>query len=189
MNRLKNPLIAWTGAVLALSFSLSLSSTWASEGHDHGEAPVAASGPALPRFAAVSELFELVGVVNGKQITLYLDRFADGSPVKEARLELELGGIKVPVEAHAEGEFEAILPQALKPGVIAVAATVMVGEESDLLAGELDLHSESTVDEAPRHGWQEILTWVAAGLAGLILLGVIARRRRVSGSNLTGGAA
>ena len=74
---------------------------WAGDGHDHGEAPAATAGPASPRFTATSETFELVGVVNGKQLTLYLDRYADGSPVKDAKLELELGGVKVPVEPHA----------------------------------------------------------------------------------------
>ena len=78
----------------------------AGDGHDHGDAPAASSGPALPRFAAVSETFELVGVVNGKRLTLYLDRYADGSPVKGAKLELELGGVKEgPADkaAHAHG--------------------------------------------------------------------------------------
>ena len=88
----------------------------AGDGHDHGEAPASSAGPALPRFAAASETFELVGVVNGKRLTLYLDRYADGSPVKDAKLELELGGVKVPVESHGEGEFEAMLAQELKPG-------------------------------------------------------------------------
>ncbi len=45
---------------------------WAGEGHDHGDAAPAAVGQALPRFSAVSETFELVGVLSGKQITLYL---------------------------------------------------------------------------------------------------------------------
>ena len=63
-------------------------------GHDHGGSTPAATGPGLPRFAAVSELFELVGVLNGKQITLYLDRAADNSPVTEARIEIEIGGKK-----------------------------------------------------------------------------------------------
>ena len=35
----------------------------AGEGHDHGDAPAPVAGPALPRFTAVSELFELVGVL------------------------------------------------------------------------------------------------------------------------------
>ncbi len=60
----------------------------AGDGHDHGDAPPAASGPALPRFAAVSDLFELVGVLDGKRLTLYLDHAADNRPVKDAKLEL-----------------------------------------------------------------------------------------------------
>lgn len=185
MNRFRNMLIA---LVAAIGLALSVPMAWAGEGHDHGEAPAAAGGPALPRFTAVSELFELVGVVNGKQITLYLDRFADGSPVKDAKLELELGGVKVPVESHAEGEFEATLGQELKPGVVAVAVTVMAGEESDLLAGELDLHDEVAVAEAHRHDWKEYLTWIIAGLAGLALLIAIGRRVRASRKNVIRGA-
>ncbi|WIM05863.1 MAG: hypothetical protein OHM77_00815 [Candidatus Nitricoxidivorans perseverans] len=186
MNRFKKSLLALMGAAC---LALLMTTAWAGEGHDHGAAPAAAAGQALPRFAAVSDLFELVGVVNGKQITLYLDHFADGSPVKDAKLELELGGIKVPVESHSEGEFEATLAQELKPGVIAVAATVMAGAESDLLAGELDLHGETAVAEAHRHDWKEYLTWSVAGLAGLALLIAIARRLRASRPNMTGGAA
>lgn len=186
MNRFRNRLITLMGAV---GLALSVTTAWAGEGHDHGDAQVATGGPALPRFTAVSELFELVGVVNGKQITLYLDRFGDGSPVKDAKLELELGGVKVPVESHAEGEFEATLTQELKPGVVAVAATVMAGEESDLLAGELDLHDEAAVTEAHRHDWKEYLAWGVAGFAGLVLLAAIARRVRASRNNVIGGAA
>lgn len=186
MNRFRNMLIALMGVI---GLALSVTTAWAGEGHDHGEAPAATGGAALPRFTAVSELFELVGVVNGKQITLYLDRFGDGSPVKDAKLELELGGVRVPVESHAEGEFEATLTQELKPGVVAVAATVMAGDESDLLAGELDLHDEAAITEAHRHDWKEYLTWSIAGLAGLALLIAIARRVRASRKNNIGGAA
>ena len=186
MNRFRNMLIALMGVV---GLALSVNMVWAGEGHDHGDAPAATGGPALPRFTAVSELFELVGVVNGKQITLYLDRFADGDPVKDAKLELELGGVKVPVESHAEGEFKATLGQELKPGVVAVAVTVMAGEESDLLAGELDLHDETAVAEAHRHDWKKTLTWSIAGLAGLVLLIAIAQRVRASRKNIIGGAA
>ena len=81
-------------AVLLLSVAWP---AWAGEGHDHGDAPAAMVGPALPRFTAVSELFELVGVLDGTHLTLYLDRATDNSPVKDAKLELELGGVKVPV--------------------------------------------------------------------------------------------
>lgn len=167
--------------------ALAASPAWA--GDDHGEAPAALSAPASPRFAATSETFELVGVVNGRQLTLYLDRYADGSPVRDARLELELGGVKIPVEAHAEGEFEATLAQVLKPGVISVAATVMAGEETDLLAGELDMHAVHPETTAHTHGWKEyaVRGGVAAGV--LALLVVLMRRLRAARNARLGGAA
>lgn len=180
----------WTALACVAWIAVAALPAWAGEGHDHGEAPVASGGPALPRFVAVSETFELVGVVNGKQLTLYLDRYADGSPVTDAKLELELGGVKVPVKPHAAGEFEATLAQALKPGHIPVAATVIAGTESDLLAGELDIaedaHSEAA---AHSHGWKEYALWfgVAAGI--LCLLVLLLRRRRAARNARLGGAA
>ena len=164
-------------AVLLLSVAWP---AWAGEGHDHGEAPATMAGPALPRFTAVSELFELVGVLDGKHLTLYLDRAGDNSPVKDAKLELELGGVKVPVEAHGEGLFEATLSKAPAPGEIPVAATVMAGEETDLLAGELDVHEmEDEGDGAAHvHGWKEYAYWLAAAVLGLVGLAWLIRRLR-----------
>ena len=162
----------------------------AGDGHDHGDAPAASSGPALSRFAAVSETFELVGVVNGKRLTLYLDHYADGSPVKDAKLELELGGVKVPVEPHGEGEFEAMLTQELKPGSLAVSAMVVAGAESDLMAGELDVHDEGPADKAAHaHGWREYTTWAGAAAAVLVALLILARRLRATRNVRLGGAA
>jgi hypothetical protein len=94
-------------------------------GHDHGEAPAAATGTALPRFAATSDLFELVGVLDGQKIALYLDHAGDNSPVKDARLELDIAGTSVPVTRVAEGEFQATLAAPLAEGVSPVTATVV----------------------------------------------------------------
>lgn len=170
--------------------------TLAGEGHDHGETPTAAGGPALPRFSAVSEQFELVGVVNGKQVTLYLDHAATNAPVRDAQLAVELGGQKINVKPHAEGEFEAELTEALQPGVIAITATVTTAKDSDLLAGELDLHEDEHAVAAHAHGWQEVAGWIAAAAAGLALLAWGGRRvlkRRSPGLDMstsrTGGAA
>ncbi|MBC8055206.1 MAG: hypothetical protein H7Y61_01355, partial [Rhizobiales bacterium] len=142
----------------------------AGDGHDHGAAPTA-TGSALPRFAAVSETFELVGVLNGTQLSLYLDRFADNSPVKGASIELEIGGAKVIAEPRADGEFAAVLAETPRPGVLPVTATVVAGAETDLLAGEFDLH-EAPHDDAAENlgGWKEWATWAVGGLVALGVL-------------------
>ena len=160
---------------------------WAGEGHDHGDAHAAAAGTALPRFTAESDLFELVGVLDGTHLTLWLDHAADNRPVKDAKLELELGGVKVPVEAHGEGEFEAALAKPLAPGEFPVAATVYAGEEADLLAGDLDIHAEAeTVETAHTHGWQEYALWAA--IAGAALAGMAWLIRRLRNQRLGGAA-
>ena len=118
------------------------------------------------------------------------EKNADGSPVKGAKLELELGGVKIPVEAHAEGEFEATLVQELKPGVVSVAATVIAGEETDLLAGELDMHEEAHAEEATHtHGWKEYALWAAIAGGALFVLAALLRRLRASRNQRFGGAA
>jgi hypothetical protein len=163
-------------ATLVLTHPLAM----AGEGHDHGPATPAASGPAMPRFAAASELFELVGVLSGKQITLYLDRAADNSPVTEAQIELEIGGQKFKATRRGSDEFEVSLPQAPPPGVLPITATVSAGADTDLLAGELDIPADApTQAPAHVHSWKEYAGWVAGGLAVLAFV-LLAGRRAVA---------
>jgi hypothetical protein len=155
----------------------------ADEGHDHGPAPAAAA-PALPRFAASSELFELVGIAKDRQLTIYLDRFADNAPVKGATLALEVGGARVALKEVADGEFTGALAQALKPGLTPVTATVTAGSDADLLAGEFDVHADTA--SAHVHSWKDYLGWALAA-AALLALAFIARR--AAAARRTGGAA
>jgi hypothetical protein len=144
----------------------------AGEGHSH-DAPATAAAPALPRFAAASELFELVGVLDGRQLTLYLDHAASNAPVSGATLELELGGSKLKAVPKAEGEFAVQLDSAPQPGLIPVTATVVAGSETDLLAGELDLHGDEHAEAAASGGSR----WKLIGGAALALVGLGAALR------------
>lgn len=139
------------------------------DGHHHGASAAPEGSGALPRFALVSEAFELVGVLNGRQLIIYLDRFDDNSPAKGATVELELGGQKVPLDTVGDGEFEAILEKELKPALFPVTALVTAGSDTDLLAGELDLQQHSAEAEH-KHGWQEIALWLIAALMALALV-------------------
>ncbi|WP_077002535.1 hypothetical protein [Variovorax sp. KK3] len=173
-------------AALVLHTALFVAPAVADEGHSHDAPPSAASGPALPRFAAVSELFELVGVVNGKQLTIYLDRFADNAPVKGASIQLDVGGAAVALEAHGEGEFEGTLAQELKAGLVPVTATVVAGDETDILAGELDVHEEAHADAATTSRWKPMAGWIAAAALAALALAWLGRRgaarRRLGGA-------
>jgi hypothetical protein len=177
-------------AALCAAAILAASPAWAGPGHDHGDAAPATVGQALPRFSAVSETFELVGVLSGKQITLYLDRFVDNSPVRGAQIELEIGGTKLKAVKQGDDAYEVVLAEAPQPGVLPITATVTAGNEADLLAGELDIHEEAYAAEAAHtHSWTEYAGWAVAGIAALALLGWGVRRVIGARSLRAGGAA
>ena len=193
--------ISQTLAALGLAALLSglAAPAVAGDGHDHGDEAPAAVGTALPRFVALSETFELVGVLDGRQLTLYLDRFADNAPVREAQIELEFAGAKLAVQARGDDVYEAMLADAPKPGVLPVTATVTAGTDIDLLAGELDLHEAAHAEaeaeaEAHEHAWTASAGWIAGGGAALVLAALTgawfgARRPRAAPPTRTGGLA
>lgn len=161
--------------LLALILMLVSPITFAGPGHS--EVTTQASASALPRFIAISEELEMVGVINGKQLTLYLDRFADNSPINDARIEIDIAGSKYTANKHGEGEYEVTLKDTLKPSVISVTATINAGELTDLLAGELDLHEEK-LSLGNRLGWKSLAIWIVAVLLALIALGATFRFRQ-----------
>lgn len=179
-----------TAALLAVVFLLFASNpARADEGHDHGEAQAAAAGPALPRFTLSSERFELVGVLKGRQLSLYLDHADSNAPVRNAQLALAFGERQLTPQAQGDGEFELTLDAEPKPGEIAVTATVTTATGADQLAGELDIHEAAHADEAPAHPARAWAPWIAAGLATLVAAGLLARRLLSARSLRTGAAA
>ena len=102
-----------------------------------------------------------------------------------------MGGLKLDLKPRAAGEFEATLAVALKPGVTPVTATVTTPKESDLLAGEIDVHEApndaALADAAHGRSWKEYAGWALGGIvAAGVLLGVVfglARRRLARRAN------
>ncbi|MFZ2649921.1 MAG: hypothetical protein WA210_07415 [Burkholderiaceae bacterium] len=166
-------------ALLALVGVFAAPKLRADAGHDHGAAAPSTAGQGLPRFAAASDLFELVGVVNGRQLTLYLDHSADNSPVKGAKLELEIGASKLDAKPRADGEFEATLAQPLKPGVIPVTASIATERDTDLLAGEVLIAQELRAEAPQARDWPRVAGWTAAGLFALAALAWLRNRAKV----------
>lgn len=157
----------------------------AGPGHDHGEEAPVSAGVALPRVVMESDLFEAVGVLNGRTLEIFVDHAATNAPVKNATLDLQLNGQKVPLELHAEGEFDAVLPESALGEQLAVALQVSVGDQSEVLTGTLRLSElgqahegheghEEHADHADHeeHGLHGMEYWAGGGVA-LLALGLI----------------
>ncbi len=150
----------------------------AGPGHDHGdEAPAAVSGPASPRFETHSDLFEVVGVLEGDHLSLFVDRFADNAPVLKAKVELESGTTKTVGEFHEDhGDYGFAAGSFTKPGNYPITLTVTAGDDVDVLAGNLVVAGEHADHEHEDSSlFKQAGLW-ALGLVILAALALVARR-------------
>jgi len=160
--------------------------------HSHGPEPAAATQPQSPRLVAVSESWQLVGILKGGALTLYLDRQEDNAPAEGATLDLEIGGRTIRAEPQPDGTFS-IPGEALGTGEVEVLATIG-GATPDLLVGTIRVPGGAAAPAAA-HGHSHLLgdflhrrvsvetvliALAATGLAGLGLGFLMGRRRAVA---------
>jgi hypothetical protein len=124
--------------LIALSLTIA-SAAYAGPGHGE-EKPTTAQTQTSPRFYAESDLYEAVGVINGKEITLYLDRYSSNELVKGAKVEIELEGSKISSEPHGDGEYLFRLKNKIKDQPTAITITIN-DDVTDILAATIDLSS------------------------------------------------
>lgn len=150
--------------------------------HAHGD-DGARSGA---RIEAISELFELVGHLQGEELSVLIDRYDTNEPVLNAALEVEFGNIKAQAQFHADqGDYAfddpALLAALAKPGQHALIFTVSAGTDNDLLAGTLTVaegyEAHGDHDDHAHFLWGRGAALVAA-LLTLTALAVLLRRRR-----------
>ena len=145
---------------------------------DHGEKkpPTVASGSAGPRFEAHSDLFEVVGTVERDQLTITVDRYASNEPVRDAKVEIEVGSAKGIASPGADGSYtfkNAALGQA---GTLPVSLTITAGKDADLLATELTIGvaAAGDVHDANSHATERPRWWLLAGAALVLLVVALA---------------
>ena len=102
------------------------------EGHDREEQQPVSAG-ALPRGEADSGAFEIVAIVHGENLEIYLDRFATNEPVAGATVEVESPGGPVKAEAGADGTYRVAAPWLAKSGRTDLIFTVTAGDTTDIL--------------------------------------------------------
>ena len=169
----------WVCAALLLPGSLFAGG---GDDHFHGDTqatPVDATAQPL-RVEAVSELFELVGSLEGDKLVIHLDRFVTNEPVTGATISVEGGPLKATAAVEREGVYTVSAPGLAAPGTHPLIFTVQAGQISDLLTGDLVVAgAPATTLAAGEHSppWTAPL---AAGLAAVLLLaaGAFAWRRR-----------
>ena len=155
----------------------------AHEGHGD-EAPVRQETGAAPRFAVETELYQLVGVVRGAKLELFLDRLRDNAPVPDATLSLQINEQPVSAQQVEEGYFLAELPTLATNAPTNLVITIEAKDGADLILAELPALSHA--DAAPARGFADF-SWIlltalliVAALVGFVFW--LFRQRRVARS-------
>lgn len=124
------------GLLGAAALALTVVPAVAHEGHDHG-APVPVDASWAPRATARSNDFDLVAVLAGKQLVVWLDRAADNAPVNKAQIEVEGGAWKGVATAAADGSYHVDAAGLAEAGSHELVFTVQAGDAVDLLPATL----------------------------------------------------
>ncbi len=165
----------------------------AHSGEDHGDEDKAvltlpAEGQSRRAYAS-SELFELVLVAPevsennaNSSLQIYLDHYADNSPVKDAVIELSSSAFSGTAKMLQPGLYQLDV-KTLPATTHAIALTIEAGDEIDLLNTKLDLTPHNNTVEH-QHSWTEYSTQYVIGVGALLvglLLWRLARQRKAAG--------
>jgi len=137
----------------------------------------------LPVVVAESEAFEVVGRLDGEGLVLHVDRAPSNEPVLGATLEIEAGGRAVTaVFRPASGDYLIADTGWLQPlretGAHPLALTLLAGDDSDLLTGELIVGAAPASAETAGVGRSALALLAAVLLVAIVLIG-----RRLRGTS------
>ena len=153
---------------------------------EHLDSPNASHAVAasIPTLEAQSDSFELVATLNEDELSALIDRFSTNEPVLQAKVEVEVEGIRATGTFHADhGDYAftdgKLLQKLREPGERALVFTVQAGNENDLLAGTL-----LSASNAHDHG-ASVPKWIIVlgiGLVVLVFFVWLIRKRKQRGA-------
>lgn len=162
----------------------------AHDGEDHGNADKSTTTSATtqsavapePRVVASSEELELVGILSGKAMAVYIDRRATNEPVSGLAVAMETGDKTYHATPRQDAVYMILTDQLDTPGRHDLVFTIQGPGVSDLLAGTIEIPPRQgglgSILLGPMRRWG----WLIVG-AALILFWVVRRyRHRVRGA-------
>jgi membrane fusion protein, heavy metal efflux system len=184
-------------AIAASALLMAAPAALAGPGHDHGDEAPAAVGEVAPRLSAMTERHEMVAVVRGADLLIWINRFADSAPVTDAQVDVTIDSTTARAQAQPDGTYTVAAgplaaheeaPNGQDADTHAehsVLVSVTTPEGTDLLTGALS-HDHEAHDHA-----EGSLPWLWIGLGAVAVAGLGAavawrhRRRAATAVALT----
>jgi len=161
---------------------------YAHESHERAPPTSGASTGGRPRLVTKSEAYELVAILDGERLTIYLDRAEDNAPVADATISVAIDGESAAAEPGAEGTYVLTSSRFAGPRVELVF-DIRAPEVDDLLIGNLLLANDAAPQGKPaatswygrawsalRHGAQDHMALLALAVVVGASLGLGLRR-------------
>src|SRR3954451_6046699 len=171
----------FTGAlrVAALAIGLLVGPTiaLAHGDEDHGAPPPTAVTTAQPRMSIHSEQYELVGVLRGPWLDVYLDRFGSNEPVTDAKIAVTIGDEERTAEPSPGETYKVGSAKFAGSGPLELVFDIKAKAGDDLLIGTLTLPGNAAAPVAgttpPTATWasrlsggrEKVAAWVKASPA------------------------
>jgi multidrug efflux pump subunit AcrA (membrane-fusion protein) len=172
---------AIAGAVLTLFFT---APSHAGPGHSgdegHAHEAAASSSTQSPRIIATSETYQLVGILKEGKLTIYLDREADNSPVKDARIEVSHGDLSIVADKNADETYSISAAEFSNAGEYDLNFSIADGDKADLLGAVLivpgaqsDHGGEHTTSLLSLMDQKNPVFWIAVSLLAIVFASVV----------------
>jgi cobalt-zinc-cadmium efflux system membrane fusion protein len=178
--------------VLAALLCTPASHAVAHEGHDLAPSTVAPGAPGHPRLVASSESYELVAILDGERLTVYLDQFGDNAPVTDATMTVTIDDESTVAEAVADGTYAVVSKRFGGRGLAELVFDIRRPGADDLLIGKMSLGNAAATDDPSRvtalpvqiwsylrHGAEDHLLLMSLMLLVGLALGLELRRWRL----------
>lgn len=170
--------------------------------HAHEPPPASATAPGTSRVAMQSDLYQVVGILKGDRLTLYVDRSEDNAPVTGATVSVTVEGEALPAAPTADGTYAVLSPHLAEPGANDVVVQVAGPDGEDLLIGSLavavpygasaDVRPHAGPPLARPGGWlgrpEPAAAWALSVFAVGLGLGLALRNRRMRPAAFVAGA-
>lgn len=162
---------------ITIALLLSAFSVYGHGDEDHSApAPVVTQSMA-PRSAAVTADFELVSVIDGQKLVIYLDKFDTNELVANAKIEIEGAGLNGVAKESAPGVYVLDIASPVAPGKHALTISIETADAADLISTSIEIAQPNAVVEVAKV-WKPQYTWGALGLLALGAVSVVVRRFR-----------
>ena len=147
-----------------------------SDGHSHATPTPMLTTAIAPRASGASDEFEIVAVLEGKKLVVYLDRFGTNTPVEGAKVEVEGAGLKGLAREINPGTYAIDVATAIPAAKHPLTFAIDTADTADLLTATLDISAPNARVEHS-DGWKQWIAWVVVGMLLLVAGGFLLVRR------------